>query len=163
MKVPCKVLIATAAIGVLTGSAFAQDAYYGNSPFEGVYIGGYGGAMVDSSTAGTAGIAAGMNFSVTDNILFGVEGQAGATFGNTTTYDALVLGKVGYEIDDMILVYGAGGLGAVDGVNSYAIGGGAEAMVVDQIGVRGEVLGTGAWGGGIKATKATAGVLWHVR
>lgn len=163
MKVPCKVLVATAAIGFLTSGAIAQDAYYGNSQFEGVYVGAYGGGIINPGTAGTVGVAAGANFSITDDILVGIEGQGGAAFGNTTTYDALALGKLGYEIDDMILVYGAVGGGAINGVNSYAIGAGAEAMVVDQIGVRGEVLGTGAWGGGLSSTKATAGVIWHVR
>lgn len=163
MKVPCKVLVATAAIGLFASSAVAQDAYYGNSPFEGVYLGAYGGAAINPGTNATLGITAGANFSITDNILVGVEGQTGAVFGPTTTYDALALARLGYEVDDQFLIYGAAGGGAINGVNSYAIGAGAEALVIDQIGVRGEVLGSGAWGGGVNSTKATAGVIWHVR
>jgi len=73
------------------------------------------------------------------------------------------LGHLGYEVDDQVMVYGALGAGIINGNGSYAIGGGAEAIVMDQLGVRGEVLGLGTWGGGLNAAKATAGVLWHVQ
>lgn len=163
MNIPCKILLAAAAFGLIPAAAMAQSSYYGISPFEGAYVGGYGGAMTNPDMNGTLGGIAGANFSVTDGIMVGAEAQGGATFGSTTTYDAMMLGHVGYEVDDQMLVYGKLGAGMIDGTGSYAVGGGAETMLVDQIGVRGELLGTGAWGEGPSAAKVTAGVLWHMR
>jgi len=163
MNIPCKILLATAALCFSASGAFAQSAYYTTSPFEGIYAGGYAGGMLNPGVTGTLGVVGGANFAVTDGVSVGAEAQGGAAFGNTTTYDALMLAHLGFEIDDQVMLYGALGTGVIDGTGSYAIGGGAEAIVMDQLGVRGEILGTGAWGDGFSATKATAGVLWHVR
>lgn len=164
MNIPCKVLLAAATIGFSSVGALAQDAYYGLSAFEGIYVGAYaGGLMSSTATNWTAGGIAGANFAITDGIVAGAEVQGGGTFGTTTTYDALMLGHLGYEISDQAMVYGAAGGGAINSTASYAVGVGAEFIAADQLGVRGEVLGTGAWGGGFTATKASAGVLWHVR
>lgn len=162
MNIPCKMILAVTAFSISSISAFGQSAYYGTSPFEGAYVGGYAGG-ISNPGATTLGIAAGANFAVTDGIIVGAEAQGGAAFGNTTTFDAMMLGHLGYEVDDQIMIYGALGAGVVNGTGSYAIGGGAEAIVMDQLGVRGEILGTGAWGGGLNSAKATAGVLWHVQ
>ncbi|UJQ94931.1 hypothetical protein [Mariluticola halotolerans] len=163
MNIPCKILLATAAMCFSAGGAYAQSAYYATSPFEGIYVGGYAGGVLNPGVTGTLGVVGGANFAVTDGVSVGVEAQGGAAFGNTTTFDALMLAHLGYEMNDEVMVYGALGTGVVNGAGSYAVGGGVEAIVVDQLGVRGEVLGTGAWGGGLSATKATAGLLWHVR
>ena len=163
MKVPCKILLAAAALSVSTVGALAQSSYYGASPFEGAYVGGYAGGILNPGATATLGVVGGANFAVTDGIVVGVEAQGGAAFGNTTSFDAMMLGHVGYELDDQVLVYGAAGSGVINGTGSYALGGGAEAIVADQIGVRGEILGTGAWGGGFSAAKATAGVIMHMR
>ena len=145
-------------------SALAQSDYYGISSFEGFYAGAYGGAMFDPNATATAGGIAGVNFVITDSILAGLEVQGGAAFDTpTTTYDALMLGRVGYEINDMIMLYGAGGAGLINGATSYAVGGGAEVIVVDNVGVRAEALGTGAWGAGLSATKMSLGVVFHVQ
>lgn len=163
MKFPCALFIAAITLAVSSVSAFAQSSYYGVSPFEGIYVGAYAGGVLDPSALATVGGVAGANFAITDGIMAGAEVQAGATFGATTTYDALMLGHLGYEVDDQVMVYGAMGAGIINGTGSYAIGGGAEAIVMDQLGVRGEILGTGTWGGGPNAAKATAGILWHVQ
>lgn len=163
MNNPCKLLLAALAFGISSAGALAQSAYYGTSPFEGVYVGGYAGGIMNPGATATLGVAAGANFAVTDGIMVGAEAQGGAAFGTTTTYDAMMLGHLGYEIDDQVMIYGALGSGLINGTGSYAVGGGAEAVVMDQLGVRGELLGTGAWGGGLNATKATAGILWHVQ
>lgn len=166
MTVPCKTMLtAAAALCLSSAGALAQGdtPYYGLSAFEGGYVGGYGGGFLSPEVDGTLGGIAGVNFALTDGIVLGAEAQGGATFGDTTTYDALMLGHLGYEVNDSAMIYGALGSGLIDGAGSYAIGGGAEAIVTDQLGVRGELLATGEWGGGIEATKATAGVLWHMR
>ena len=61
------------------------------------------------------------------------------------------------------MVYGAGGGGLINGATSYAVGAGAEAIVIDRVGVRAEALATGAWGAGVDATKISAGLLWHMQ
>ncbi len=163
MKILQKTLIAIAAFGISSSAVLAQSDYYALSQFEGFYVGAYGGAIMDPTMNASAGGIAGANFVVTDAILVGAEMQVGAKFAPTMTYDALMLGKVGYEINDTIMVYGAGGGGLVDGVGSYAFGGGAEAILIDQVGVRAEVLGTGAWGAAPDSTRISAGLLWHLQ
>ncbi len=166
MTIPCKIVLAAAAVlGLSSAGASAQSntPYYGLSAFEGGYVGGYGGGFLHPEIDGTLGGIAGVNFALTDGIVIGAEAQGGATFGDSTTYDALMLGHLGYEVTDSAMVYGALGSGLIDGKGSYAFGGGAEAALSGQLGVRGELLGTGEWGGGVEATKATAGVLWHIR
>jgi outer membrane immunogenic protein len=167
MKLPCKSLVTAACFTFLSANAFAQSAndysQYGLSPFEGFYAGAYGGFAFDPAAAGTVGGMAGVNYALTDGIILGVEAQGGVTFDTSTELDALMLGRLGYEIDDQTLVYGALGGGAVNGAGSYAVGGGAETIAFEQLGVRGEILGTGTWGGGLSAAKATAGVIWHVQ
>lgn len=149
---------------VAVSGAVAQDAYYGPSAFEGVYAGLYGGAAFNNpGTAGTLGGVAGANFSVTEQVLAGVEVQGGATFGVTTTFDALALGKVGVLITDQALAYAAVGGGWDNGAGVWALGAGAEAEVIDSVGVRGELLGTGAWGGGLTKTRANVGILYHLK
>lgn len=166
-----KGLAAAAAFGaavLMSAGAQAQDsygaAYPALSPFEGIYAGVYGGGrFVPGMSALTAGIIAGANFSITDSLVLGLEAQGGATFGPAISYDALMLARAGAEFNDQFLVYGAAGGGWISGVGSYAVGGGAEFLALDQLSVRGEVLGTGTWGAGLGGVKANAGVLWHLR
>ncbi len=163
MKILHKTILAIAALGISSTAALAQSDYYQLSQFEGFYVGAYGGADMSGTMTPSAGGIAGANFVITDYILAGAEVQGGAKFGATTSYDVLMLGKLGYEISDNLMVYGAGGGGLINGVTSYAVGGGAEAIVIDQIGVRAEALATGSWGGAINATKISAGLLWHLQ
>jgi len=174
MKILNKILTGTIAGMLLAGSAvaadystYAQPAYgpagYGPSPFEGVYAGAYGGAAFDPNAKWALGGLAGVNFEVTDGVIVGAEAQGGAqTDGTTTTFEGLMLGKGGALIAPDVLAYGALGGGVVDGTGSWAAGGGAELLATDTLGIRGEVIGTGPWGGGLANTKVTAGVVWHV-
>lgn len=175
MKIPCKFALLAIVAALVPMSANAQDAYgvqdsyatddyySGVSAFEGVYAGIYTGARFNPGTAALLGVAVGANFTLMDNFVVGLEGQGGAAFGTTTNYDALMLGHVGYEVSDDVLVYGALGGGWINGAGSYAAGFGADVMVVDQISLRGEILGTGAWGGGMNGAKASIGAMWHLR
>jgi opacity protein-like surface antigen len=167
MNIPCRLLtVLTLALG--STSAYGQDAYSSDSyaigsPFEGVYAGVYTGGRFNPGTSITLGAIGGANFTVTDNITVGIEGQGGAAFSNPTNFDALMVGHLGYEVDDQVMIYGALGAGVVNSSAAYAVGVGAEAMVLQDIGVRGEILGTGPWGGGLNGAKASAGVIWHMR
>lgn len=149
----------------LSGAAAAQDySYYLGNSFEGVYAGAYGGAMTNPSMSGTVGAMAGANFAITNEIMAGAEFQGGATFvGGGTQFDALMLGKAGATISPDTLIYGAAGGGWINGTGSYAVGGGAEYIATESLGVRGELLGTGGWGGGLNNAKATVGVVWHLQ
>ncbi len=162
MKNFSKIVLAALTLPLMAKAALAQS-NYSLSQFEGFYIGAYGGAIMDTGLNSSAGAIAGANFVVTDYVLAGMEVQGGAKFAPTISYDALMLGKIGYEISDNLMVYGAGGGGLVNGVTSYAVGGGAEAIIVDQVGVRAEALATGPWGGNINSTKLNAGLLWHMQ
>ncbi len=157
-------LLAIISLAISSSGAIAQNVNYSLSQFEGFYVGAYGGARLDPATKWSAGGIAGANFVVTDYLLVGLEAQGGALdIGGTLTYDGLMLGKLGYEVSDNIMVYAAGGAGLINGSTSYALGGGTEAILVDNIGARAEALGTGAWGGGLDATKASLGLILHLQ
>lgn len=155
------------AVLATSSSAFAQDAYgsyYGPSTFEGIYAGGYGGGMLSSSPKWTGGVFAGANFEVTESVFVGAEAQGGVSSNGTTTiYDGLMLGKVGALVSPETMAYGAAGGGVINGNWSWAAGGGAEYIAADSLGVRGEVLAIGNSIGGWTDTKATAGLVWHVK
>lgn len=157
--------------------------------FEGFYIGVQGGGFFTDNfgdfdhTAGLIGIVAGANFLVSDAILAGLEFQGDVYFGGNTASssgfsaaDALILGRVGALVTDEVLIYAAAGVGLIGGTGFapasetgayYAIGGGAEVAVTDNLGIRGEVLykhlfnntTTGIDGSGVQAT---LGLLWHL-
>lgn len=170
-----RLLLAGLAAAALTSAAKGADLAVGgldpiyDSPlfnFEGFYIGVTGGAAGFPVTGlvGTVGAVAGANFAVVDGVLAGVEFQ-GDTLWNGAGFqgfDALFLGKLGGYLSDDMMVYGAAGGGWADDTGSYAFGAGVEMAVVDQVSVRGELLGTGAWGGWPNGGKATVGLLWHM-
>ena len=169
-----RTLLAGAALAVLTASAAPAadlltpvDPIY-DSPlfdFEGLYIGGTGGGALSSgSLYGTLGIVVGANFAVTDGIIAGVEFQ-GDTYwngGGYAAYDALALGRVGGFVADNAMVYGDLGAGILNGTTVYAFGGGVELALADQVSVRGDLQGLGAFGAMPSVGKATVGLLWHL-
>jgi len=158
-------ILMVATIAASSG-AMAQNAYdmYGPTSFEGIYAGGYLGGMMSSNSKWTGGGVAGANFEVTDSIMIGAEAQAGVSSdGTTTSFDGLMLGKAGVLASPETMAYVAAGGGSVAGKWSWAAGGGAEYMVLDSVGVRGEVLAIGNTVNGWTDTKATAGVVWHVK
>lgn len=151
----------------------APNIYSSSYGFEGFYAGVLLGGMVDGTSsyltapdtsALNAGLAVGVNFYITDSVVGGVEVQASGNFGATATVlDALALARVGFAPNDDFMVYGAAGAGVAGGSNVYAFGGGVEVSVMNNIGVRGEILGLGAWGAAPDAAKATVGLIWHMQ
>jgi outer membrane immunogenic protein len=132
--------------------------------FEGLYIGGTAGAAMSGGLAGTLGVVVGANFAVTDGIIAGVEFQGDTywTGGGYAAYDALALGRVGGFVSDNAMIYADLGAGLLNGTTVYAFGGGVELAMTDQLSVRGDLQGIGAFGGGPSTAKATVGLLFHV-
>ena len=131
---------------------------------EGAYVGGYLGGAFDPNASWALGAMAGVNFEVTPGVLAGLEVQGGADVkSGSTTWEGLMLGRGGAALTPDSMVYGQLGAGSVNGTSSWALGGGAEAVVAPQIGVRGDLVFTGPWGSGLNRTKATAGLVWHVK
>jgi len=162
------VAIALGGVAHAADYSYSPNSYattpFGASPFEGVYAGAYAGAGFDPNAKFALGGMAGVNFEVVDGVIVGAEVQGGAqTDGTTTTFEGLMLGRGGALVAPDLLAYGALGGGLANGTTSWAAGGGAEFMATDSLGVRGELLGTGPWGGGLANTRATAGVVLHVR
>lgn len=151
---------------VMATGAVAQDAYGYDSTvfnFEGFYAGFYGGGnWTAASLAPSAGVMAGVNFAVTDFVLAGVEVQAGGNFATPTTYDALMLAKIGMLLSDDAMVYATVGAGSVASAWGYAAGGGVELALMDGLSARGELLATGAFGAAPTAAKGTVGLMWHM-
>ena len=144
--------------------AAAQDYYGSASPLEGAYVGGYAGGNFDPNASWALGAMAGVNFEVTPGFMAGLEAQGGLDINSSrTNVEGLMLARGGAAVTPDAMIYGSLGAGSVGGTGSWAIGGGAEAVVAPQIGVRGDVLATGPWGSGLNRTKATAGLVWHVK
>ncbi|HEY4202235.1 MAG TPA: hypothetical protein VGM83_16910 [Devosiaceae bacterium] len=176
MNLKSLMLGAATAISLSTG-AMAAD-YYSGSPatdiysgamynsFEGAYAGivggGYLGDVDGNINGGALGIAAGVNFAMSDLILAGLEFQGGLMWPKSGwDWDAYALGHLGFVVTDGVMAYGAAGLGTTAGNGSYAFGGGVEVAAFNPVTVRGEILGVGEWGTAPSAVKATAGVLFH--
>ncbi len=144
--------------------AAAQDYYGSASPLEGAYVGGYAGGNFDPNASWAIGAMAGVNFEVTPGVIAGLEAQGGVnTDGTTTTLEGLMLGRGGAAVTPDSMIYGQVGVGTIGGTGSWAIGGGGEAVVAPQLGVRGDILATGPWGNSLNRTKATLGMVWHVK
>lgn len=170
-----RTLLAGAALAVsMTGSAFAADLLIDTPAdpiydtalfdFEGLYVGGTAGGAFNGGAFGTLGVVVGANFAVTDGIIAGVEFQ-GDTYwngGGFAAYDALALGRVGGFVADNAMLYADLGAGVLSGTPVYAFGGGVELGMTDQLSVRGDIQGLGAFGGMPSAAKATVGLLWHM-
>ncbi|AEQ51336.1 outer membrane protein [Pelagibacterium halotolerans] len=137
----------------LTGTGYGFD-------WNGFYAGVYGGGVPFGTTSWNTGIFSGVNVTI-DTAVVGVEAQLGADFAGSNSIDALVLGKGGVSLGEA-LVYATGGPGIVSGDFGYALGGGAEYGFTDYMSVRGEILGTGAWGSMPSDMRVTAGLAFHL-
>jgi outer membrane immunogenic protein len=133
--------------------------------FEGFYLGAQGGGVVGSYSAGSVGVVAGANFDLGNAIVAGGEFQGDWLFGgsSTTTYDFYVLGRLGVQVTDSFLAYAEAGPGWSSNGSGYALGGGGEYALTDTMSVKGEVLGTGLWGGGLSSAKIQGGLLFHLQ
>ncbi|MGV8955788.1 MAG: outer membrane protein [Cypionkella sp.] len=176
-------IIPTTPQPIYEAAGFSWDGLYAGVEAGGLFnsntagVGGGGiGALLPNTTNGVIGGVVGVNFTVADPILVGIELQGDYVFGNNQDSGLfLALARVGAVVTDQVLVYAAGGVGAIttggtsDGV--YALGGGVEFAVTDNVSIRGEVLGLGDFGNSAFASgagdqffdsaKATVGVFYH--
>ncbi len=133
--------------------------------FEGFYLGAQGGGIVGTFSAGQIGVVAGANFGIADSVIAGAEFQGDWLFGSTasTTYDFFALGRLGVVVTNDFMAYAEAGPGWLGGTASYAFGGGGEYAFTDAMSVKGEILGTGAWGASPSSAKIQAGLLFHLQ
>ena len=144
--------------------------------WDGLYAGIEAGGIFadDVDTTGLVGGIVGVNFTVADPIVIGVELQADYLFLDGEDAGlVLALGRVGAVVTDSVLVYaaagvgtGVGGEGDDDEEGVYALGAGVEVALTDSVSLRGEVLGLGSFDDDANddffdAAKATVGVFYH--
>lgn len=180
--------LGVAAVALMASGAQAADLFVPTTPepvytappafsWEGLYTGvEAGGFFYDDETYGVIGGVVGANFIPMDPILVGVEIQGDYIFGNDEDAGlVLALGRVGAVVTDQVLVYAAGGVGSIFGDDEsemlYALGGGVEFAVTQNISLRGEILGIGDFEDAdpplvsdddfFDAAKATVGVFYH--
>jgi outer membrane immunogenic protein len=176
--------LGVAAAALLSSGAMAADLFIPTTPepiyesagfsWDGLYAGVEAGGFFNDTddTRGLIGAVVGVNFTVSDPIVLGVELQGDYIFENDAGTDAglfLALGHVGAVVTDQVLVYAAGGFGSTSqsGVSNgvYALGAGVDFAVTDNVSIRGEVLGLGAFDDGnddfFDGAKATVGVFYH--
>ncbi|MDF2798743.1 MAG: hypothetical protein K0R85_1487 [Devosia sp.] len=145
--------------------------------WDGLYAGIEAGGIFadDVDTTGLVGGIVGVNFTVADPIVVGIEVQADYLFldGDDAGL-VLALGRVGALLTDSVLIYAAGGLGSTiggdDDTGVFALGAGVEVALTDSVSLRGEVLGLGNLDDDddidgdddfFAAGKATVGVFYH--
>jgi outer membrane immunogenic protein len=172
-KLTAALLLSIAAIAAVSGSARAADLMMPMQPapvmaaaapsggWDGLYIGGnvgysWGNAAASPVSASingfSAGVDAGDNFSLTDSIVAGVEGdiswndETGTFTPGTATYrinwDGAVLGRLGYD-GGPFMPYVEAGVGFANGTVSgisvtnthtgYVLGAGVQFQLLDQI------------------------------
>jgi outer membrane immunogenic protein len=153
---------------IYESAGFSWDGLYAGVEAGGLFNGGAG-----SDTRGLVGGVVGVNFTVADPIVLGVELQGDYVFESDVGGDDaglfLALGHVGAVVTDQVLVYAAGGFGAVSQAGTsngvYALGAGVDFAVTDNVSIRGEVLGLGNFDDAnddfFDAAKATVGVFYH--
>jgi outer membrane immunogenic protein len=186
--------LGVAAVALMASGAQAADLFIPTTPepiivsepsfgwdglYAGVEAGGFFYDDADGSTPGdTFGVIGGVvgaNFIAFDPILVGVEVQADYIWGEDADAGLiLALARVGAVVTDQVVVYAAGGAGSIFGGGDsemvYALGGGVEFAVTENVSLRGEVLGIGAFEDTtffgnddqfFDAAKATVGVFYH--
>ena len=177
--------LGVAAVALLSSGAMAADLIIPTTPqpiyesagfsWDGLYAGVEAGGLFNDTndTRGLIGAVVGVNFTVADPIVLGVELQGDYVFESDIGGDDaglfLALGHVGAVVTDQVLVYAAGGFGAItangDSNGVYALGAGVDFAVTDNVSVRGEILGLGNFDDAnddfFDAAKATVGVFYH--
>jgi outer membrane immunogenic protein len=159
-------IIPTTPEPIYEAAGFSWDGLYAGIEAGGLFADGVDG----TDTTGLVGGIVGVNFTVADPIVVGVELQADYLFldGDDAGL-VLALGRVGAVVTDSVLVYAAGGFGTNVGGDDedaiYALGAGVEVALTDSVSLRGEVLGLGAFDDAnddfFDQAKATVGVFYH--
>lgn len=180
MRTSNKIVLATLATALMSGSAFAADLItvptstpvempvYEDAGFDwsGFYAGLYGG--IQNSPVGDmqygAGVMAGVNAQF-DFYLLGAEvAVQGITGGNTNTSYGQILGRAGLVVSDNVVVYAAGGYGIDLGApeeDDVLLGGGVELAVTDNVSVRAQYLHGFPLSGGNDKDQFTVGAAFH--
>lgn len=175
--------LAVAAVALLsTTAAMAADLIIPTTPqpimesagfsWDGLYAGVQaGGQFYPGTTFGLVGAHVGVNFTVADPLLIGLEGSAEWIFDNVSSFgEFFANARVGAVVTDQVLVYALAGTGIeVNNVGTtfgtYQLGGGVELAVTDSISVRGQLVGVGFYNDGnanfFDGAKATVGVSYH--
>ncbi|WDR03204.1 hypothetical protein PSQ19_03200 [Devosia algicola] len=165
-------MIPTTPQPVYQANGFSWEGLYAGIEAGGLFNGSPSaiGTLPASTTQGVIGGVVGVNFIVADPIVLGLEVQGDYVFGSAADSGLfLALAHVGVVATDNVLVYAAAGAGAStrSGVSTgvYALGGGVDVAVTDNVSVRGEVLGLGDFDGAadnfFESAKATVGVFYH--
>ena len=126
---------------------------------------GYGLHM----TRGDIGAFAGYNYHLVDGLVVaGVEAQASFLYDTSgdVTASLFGLGKAGIVPFEGLYLYGAGGVGLLQGKPAYALGGGIEYALWGDTSVRVEGLAIGEASAapavsGFSAYKVSIGAVWH--
>ena len=167
-------IIPTTPEPIYESAGFSWEGLYAGVRAGGQFIGTdaslYAGSPANS-TAGVLGASVGVNFLPVEPFLLGAEVTADYIWNNAapSTGEYFVNVRAGAVVTDSVLVYAIGGLGTNSrtGFNQgvYQLGGGVELAVMDNVTVRGEVVGQGDFDGAsdsfFEAAKATVGVAYH--
>jgi outer membrane immunogenic protein len=163
-------IIPTTPEPIYESAGFSWDGLYAGVEAGGLFS---DNGLGDTSTQGLIGAVVGVNFTVADPIVLGLELQGDYLFENDDFDNAglfLALGHVGAVVTDQVLVYAAGGFGVIgangDSTGVYALGAGVDVAVTDNVSIRGEILGIGSFDDAANddffdSAKATVGVFYH--
>lgn len=136
--------------------SFAEENNQAIRPYVGTYAGTH---TYQGNTFGVIGATIGVDTFVSDDVLIGLELDARRFQINPSFSELFFAGRIGYQFEDMALLYLRAGPGTFDFSQAiYTIGGGAEVSLTDHVSLRGQVEGIGAVGSAIDTTALTLGI-----
>jgi hypothetical protein len=155
------VVAAALAVAMGTAPAMAVDLVpivdtTGGHVWDGFYAGVLGGVWSGNSVYLLGGGSLGANFTISDDLVLGVEGRGVFYSDGDIGLDATA--RLGTTVEDMLL-YGDAGLGMRDGSGHFFVGGGLEVVVMDDLTVDGRVEFVS--GSGFNAIRGTAALNLH--
>lgn len=177
--------LGTVAVALLSSSAIAADLIIPTAPqpiyeaagfsWDGLYAGVQGGGLfypAPTNGYGIIGAHVGVNFTIADPILLGLEGTAEYLWdgaGNTAG-QYFLNARLGVVATDQVMFYAIGGAGIenFNGTNNgiYQLGAGVELAVTDSISIDARVTGLGFFDPAVRVNffdgaRATVGVSYH--
>lgn len=166
---------ATDLMSVVTPAPMAM-AYDGDSPFDGFFIGKFGGSEICDvcDTNFEIGKVIGVNFVTDAGFVLGVEGRLanigypGDPFGGLSAFK---FGKLGFVVGERVMIYALAGAGGFfeygvgwTGDWFYRLGGGVEFAATDDLSLRIDVTNLQCIAGPCAPSLAyvNAGLVWHL-
>lgn len=158
-------ILPTTPAPIMESAGFSWDGLYAGVQFGGLFY------PAPEPAYGSIGLHAGVNVTIADPVLLGVEASADyLNNGGVGVGQYFANARLGALVTDQVLLYAIGGLGieTIGGFTNglYQLGGGVELAVSEAISLRGQLTGVGFFDPIVRVnafdgTRATVGASYH--